>query len=250
MDISWITNNHYIARRTGEADPGFGIDWLDVTVHKVEGNRFEHIVQYPDGRYSKYVLTKEEAVPPSVDAELFQFTLSAEYRTPSSSPLKGSTLEAFQRIGAHPFYPISADYVVEADLEVFDDPGVINLPTSAGTEKTYNVYAKATFTLNGKQSELLLYQSQGLINDPEYSDYLFLPFRDATSGKGTYGGGRYLDLRLPPAGSKTITLNFNKAYQPYCAYTDGYFCPVPPAVNTLPFAVEAGVQHLDLGPFD
>jgi hypothetical protein len=73
-----------------------------------------------------------------------------------------------------------------------------------------------------------------------YEDFLFLPFNDYTNGNETYGGGRYLDLRIPDG--STIILDFNKAYNPYCAYTDRYSCPVPPKENSITTYIYAGVQ--------
>ena len=74
----------------------------------------------------------------------------------------------------------------------------------------------------------------------EYEDYLFLPFTDKTNGDSSYGGGRYLDLKLPEGDS--IIIDFNQAYNPYCAYNDKYSCPVPPKSNNLDIEVLAGVK--------
>ena len=79
-----------------------------------------------------------------------------------------------------------------------------------------------------------------LIKSTEYKDYLFIPFTDATNGAETYEGGRYIDLTIPA--TDKITLDFNKAYHPYCAYTDGYNCPIPPQENHVPVRIEAGVR--------
>jgi hypothetical protein len=76
----------------------------------------------------------------------------------------------------------------------------------------------------------------------EYADYLFLPFNDASNGKTTYGGGRFIDLEIPAAGNKTIEIDFNKAYNPYCAYNHNYSCPIPPDENNLNILVNAGVK--------
>ena len=74
----------------------------------------------------------------------------------------------------------------------------------------------------------------------EYKEHLFVPFRDATSGKTSYGGGRYLDINIPKDGN--VVLNFNLAYNPYCAYTNGWYCSIPPAENTLKVEVKAGLM--------
>jgi len=88
-----------------------------------------------------------------------------------------------------------------------------------------------------------VYQSQDLLKRPGFENYLFVPFTDRTNGHGSYGGGRYLDLRIPPKGATTMPLDFNRAYNPSCAYAPGYSCPVPPAENRLNVAIPAGVQH-------
>jgi uncharacterized protein (DUF1684 family) len=92
---------------------------------------------------------------------------------------------------------------------------------------------------------LPLYRSLRTDIAPKYQNLLFLPFKDHTSGKTSYGGGRYLDLPIP-SGNKLV-IDFNKAYHPYCAYTTGYSCPVVPEDNYLDLAVEAGIKMVDLG---
>ena len=90
---------------------------------------------------------------------------------------------------------------------------------------------------------LTVYQSLALLDDPEYQDYLFLPFKDETNGKDTYGGGRYLDLRIPQ--NDELIIDFNKAYHPFCAYnaTD-YSCPIVPQNNWLQLPIETGVKYI------
>ena len=76
----------------------------------------------------------------------------------------------------------------------------------------------------------------------DYANYLFLPFNDNTNGKTSYGGGRFIDLEIPEAGSKTIVIDFNKSYNPYCAYNHKYSCPIPPSENNLNVEISAGVK--------
>jgi len=93
--------------------------------------------------------------------------------------------------------------------------------------------------------ELFLYQDARAFTNKLYKDHLFLPFTDLTSGEESYGGGRYIDLKVPADKTK-IVIDFNKSYQPYCAYTDGYSCPIPPTENFIDYRIEAGIQHLDI----
>ncbi len=81
------------------------------------------------------------------------------------------------------------------------------------------------------------------MNDPTYKNYLFLPFTDLTSGEESYGGGRYIDLETTDIFNNKVIIDFNKAYNPYCAYASGYNCPIPPRENDLPVAVKAGEMN-------
>lgn len=85
-----------------------------------------------------------------------------------------------------------------------------------------------------------MYQNLELTKSSQYKDYLFLPFTDLSNGSSSYSGGRYVDMRIPK--SNRTTLDFNKTYNPYCAYNGEYSCPVPPADNHLDTMVEAGVK--------
>ena len=80
---------------------------------------------------------------------------------------------------------------------------------------------------------------------PQYRDYLFLPFKDPTNGKASYGGGRYLDLKTGDLKSGTAIIDFNKAYNPWCAYADGFSCPIPPAANHLAVEIHAGEKNFE-----
>jgi uncharacterized protein (DUF1684 family) len=103
-------------------------------------------------------------------------------------------------------------------------------------------YGELAFSLNGKEFKLNIYQNLGLINKEGYEDYLFLPFLDETNGIESYGGGRYVDARIPEGA--TMIIDFNKAYNPYCAYNHKYSCPIPPKENHLDIKVLAGVRYV------
>jgi len=171
------------------------------------------------------------------DINRFQQGLLNEYSDPKHSPIKPGSKEKFK--GIH-FFTADLKYVVKAKFVRTKDEKVFEMPTSGTEKRLYVKYAEAVFTLLGKEYKLSIYQSIELAKNREYRDYLFVPFRDATSGKETYGGGRYIDLTIPYG--ETILINFNKAYQPYCAYTEGYNCPIPPKENYLPVKIEAGVK--------
>ncbi len=117
---------------------------------------------------------------------------------------------------------------------------------TSGTEtQTYRKYGVLTFKIHDTTLTLNVYQSQSLMISSEYSDYLFVPFTDNTSGNESYGGGRYLDYRMGEIHNNKLLLDFNKAYNPYCAYTAGYNCPIPPAENDLKIAIRAGEKAFE-----
>jgi len=138
------------------------------------------------------------------------------------------------------FYPAKKEYNVAARIELTPDAKPFDLATYSGKTKPFRQYAWAYFTLDGKETKLAIYQSLNTIKIPGYQDYLFLPFKDVTSGNKTYGGGRYLDFTTGDISNSVLQLDFNKAYNPYCAYSDGYNCPIPPVENHLDLAIKAG----------
>ena len=132
-----------------------------------------------------------------------------------------------------------ADFTPIKNAEPFD------LPTSSGKTKSYKAFGKVSFVINNQPCSLTLYQSVDLSKLEQYKDYLFLPFRDETNSKETYGGGRYIDVKIPKG--NTIVIDFNKAYQPYCAYNAyDYSCPIVPEENKLPIPIRAGVMYEDI----
>jgi uncharacterized protein (DUF1684 family) len=177
-----------------------------------------------------------------LEIETFQKELNREYKTEEETPLRGSNFKKFK---SHPFFPIDLNYRVKAKLVKIENAVPFEIPTSSGRTKKFREFGKAYFTLNGAEQVLTVYQSLALLDDPEYQDYLFLPFKDETNGKDTYGGGRYLDLRIPQ--NDELIIDFNKAYHPLCAYnaTD-YSCPIVPQNNWLQLPIEAGVKYQDI----
>jgi len=150
------------------------------------------------------------------------------------SPLKKSDLQNLH------FYEADSAYKVSAEVELLKNEKVFKMPTFNGSSSDYYRYAHINFSLNGKAIQMTLYRSISLSTNPVYKDHLFLPFTDETNNKETYGGGRYIDLDAKEINNNHIEIDFNKAYNPYCAYSDGYRCPVPPEENDLQLAVKAG----------
>jgi hypothetical protein len=141
------------------------------------------------------------------------------------------------------FYSAKENYLVKCKFVATKGGEPFEIPTSAGTTKTYTKFGEFRFKLNGKKQKLAVYRSMALSNHPIYKGYLFIPFKDKTNGAETYGGGRYLDLFMKDVAGEKIILDFNKAYNPYCAFSDGYSCPIPPQENHLKTRVEAGEKN-------
>lgn len=138
------------------------------------------------------------------------------------------------------FYEADATYRIKAAFERTPDSKPFEMLTSSGVKKQYVQYGVLSFTLDGQDLFLNVYQSLKLRKMPQYRDYLFLPFKDATNDKETYGGGRYIDLKMGAIKEGKVSIDFNKAYNPYCAFKGGYACPIPPKANHLDVQILAG----------
>ncbi len=161
----------------------------------------------------------------------------AEFLTSSNSPLKKEDL-AYLR-----FYEPDSTYVVHATFERTTESVPFEMPTYSGKKKNYVKYGLLTCAINEKKQSLGVYRSLDLAALPQDINYLFIPFKDNTSGKETYGGGRYLDVKTTDVKDGMLMLDFNKAYNPYCAYSSGYNCPIPPKENVLDVAIKAGEMN-------
>lgn len=152
-------------------------------------------------------------------------------------PLEPSDVEHLR------FYAVSRTYRVLATFTRDQQATPFDMATYSGRIQPYRRYGHLNFTLDGKPYRLAVYQSLALINQEKYRDYLFLPFKDATNAIETYGGGRYINLSTQDIKNDKLILDFNKAYNPWCAYSDGYNCPIPPAENHLSLAIRAGEKN-------
>jgi uncharacterized protein (DUF1684 family) len=170
----------------------------------------------------------------------FQQGLDASFRDPEISPLPDRFRMRFDGLD---FFEPDTNYRVWARLDRTPDALPFQMPTSTDEQAAERVYGILSFTLGGSSYQLEVYQSPELVLEAGYEDYLFLPFSDRTNGTGTYAGGRYIDLRIPEGDS--ILLDFNKAYNPYCAYNPKYSCPLVPEVNRLEIEIPAGVKAFE-----
>lgn len=150
------------------------------------------------------------------------------------SPIKEKDIQFLR------FYDPDENYKVKSTFVKTENAAPFDMATMNGKTKKYVEYGTLTFVLDDKLNQLKVYQSIALMEDSVYKDYLFLPFTDETNGDETYAGGRYLDFKTGDIKNGLFTLDFNKAYNPYCAFSDGYSCPKPPKENELKLKVLAG----------
>jgi uncharacterized protein (DUF1684 family) len=141
------------------------------------------------------------------------------------------------------FFPVDPSYRVKCQFEKTDHSEWFPMNTSGTAKQMHRIYGKLSFVLHDTTLHLFVYQSQNLLQTNDYKDYLFIPFSDVTSGEDSYGAGRYLECYISDIHGGTLLLDFNKAYNPYCAYSAGYNCPIPPRENDLPVQVRAGEKN-------
>ena len=189
--------------------------------------------------FSFPALAQSDSLKAVEDIIAFQNELNEQYRDREESPLDSKDFASFE---GHDFFPINLDYRVRAKLNVTEGTPFFGMKTTTSRMATERIYGYVTFNMKGKDFRLPVYQSQDLMQTEGYADYLFFPFTDETNGDETYGGGRYLDLRIPKEGDSLI-IDFNKAYNPYCAYNPLYSCPIVPAENHMDIPVIAGIKY-------
>ena len=173
------------------------------------------------------------------DVRQFRSMRDRDFRNAALSPL---LREDFVNFKGLLYFAEDEKFAVKAKLERTADKQIFTVPTSVGTSRRYLKYGILKFELDGKSYTLIAFQSETAPKKEEYRTLLFIPFRDQTNGKETYGAGRYMDIKTP-AGDE-VTLNFNLAYNPSCAYgSEKYSCPLPPKENFLQVEIKAGEKN-------
>jgi uncharacterized protein (DUF1684 family) len=157
-----------------------------------------------------------------------------EFLADARSPLKAADTNKLR------FFIPDAQYRIVASFRLTPNAPVFDMATHSGKLKKYRCYGIISFRIHDTLQTLEVYQSPDLVQQPELKDYLFIPFTDLTNYETTYGGGRYLDLRTGDIKHNSVVIDFNKCYNPYCAYAGGYSCPIPPDANKLKIAIPAG----------
>lgn len=156
---------------------------------------------------------------------------NANFRTAADSPVPKEKRDAILPLS---YFPVDPNYAVPAVLKLAEDRPVFEMPTSTGALRRMQLVGVLQFTLQGQPRSLGAFVEEGT----QQIDRLFVPFADLTTGKETYSAGRYLDIQ--PTGTGYYTIDFNRAYNPYCAYNASYECPYPPPSNRLDVAITAG----------
>jgi len=158
-----------------------------------------------------------------------------EMLTDDKSPIPTDEKAGFKKLN---YYKPNVKFRKEAGFTRFDQATHFLMKTSTERLPEYSIYGVVSFIHKGKSYSLNVYQNIELVKKPGFEKHLFVPFNDETNGKETYGGGRFLDLT--ETGSDTLVIDFNLAYNPYCAYNHKYSCPIPPESNNLKIKIKAG----------
>ena len=159
------------------------------------------------------------------------------FKDASRSPLKSKDLKDFKGLD---FFSIDSSYMVRAKLFRTPNTSYFEMKTTTDRITRERIFGVLSFSINNQPFVLNVYQGESAGDEDVDADYLFLPFLDQSNGLTTYGGGRYIDLYIPVG--DTLVLDFNKAYNPFCAYNDKYSCPIVPRENYIPLNIMAGVK--------
>lgn len=155
------------------------------------------------------------------------------FATSDESPLAHSKTHSFKMLR---YFPPDPKYKVHTMLHKYDHPEKVLMATSKGTRQQFHRLGYFEFDITGRKVKLQAYRSA-----ERESNELFISFKDGTSGKESYGAARYLDIE-ETADDKYV-IDFNYAYNPYCAYSDDHACPLPPKENWLEVRTPAGEMN-------
>jgi uncharacterized protein (DUF1684 family) len=167
----------------------------------------------------------------------YQKEQNAKFKDATTSPLTDKDRKDFNGLD---FFKFDSTYIVKAALKRTPESEWFNMKTTTERLSKERVFGQLTFEINDESFNLNVYQGEENMQTEGLEDYLFLPFLDDTNGEESYGGGRYIDLRIPE--SDSITIDFNKAYNPLCVYNEKFSCPIVPRINYLPIEINAGVK--------
>jgi uncharacterized protein len=206
---------------------------MDMTNDQLTHHHHEDETERPTAANGTLALGEKEAEDHRRQIEAFRKQKDKFLLEHEQSPLLHEDKHHFT--GAN-YFPVDLAYRVTATLVSEARPGVFRVQTTTGDFKEYTRVGRLEFEIDGQPLSLVAFMPPA--DEPLHGNRLFVPFRDRTSGKETYGAGRYLDLNKRPG--DTYVLDFNRAYNPYCAYSPYYSCPLPPGENNLAVEVRAG----------
>ena len=159
----------------------------------------------------------------------------AFFASDPSSPLTPAQLDAFEGLA---YFPVDRALRIVGELIPDPERASVELQTTGGELQPHRRAGTVSFSVDGAQAIITLFEAE--------DGGFFVPFRDATSGRETYGAGRYLEVR--PVSEGSVTVDFNLAYNPYCAYNPHWTCPVPPAENWLEVSIRGGERSFPGAP--
>ncbi|WGD33890.1 DUF1684 domain-containing protein [Olleya sp. YS] len=169
-----------------------------------------------------------------------QREMNAKFKDAAKSPLTDQDRKDFRGLD---FFKFDSTYIVTALFKRTPNEASFKMKTTTDRLVDYVKYGEVTFTLKGKELKLNVYQNLEAVKQLGEEEALFLPFMDNTNGEESYKGGRYIEVKLPE--NNKMVIDFNNAYNPYCAYNKKYSCPIVPDENRLYVAIEAGVKKYD-----
>lgn len=162
----------------------------------------------------------------------YKKAIAADERSPFTTKKETKAISFFE---ADKSYVVKSLFIRTAREKPFE------MATYSGETKPYIKYGELLFELPGYGTQRIsVYQSLKALKVAAFKNHLFIPFKDLTNGELTYGGGRYIDLKISDIQKGIVQLDFNKAYNPWCAYSEGYSCPIPPVENNLNLEIRAG----------
>ena len=182
-----------------------------------------------------YSFVGNEEIKPTQSIDNKYVTIIQSLRSNKDYYLKKDTsspIENKANFKSLKYFEINPAFKIISKIDRLTSGQTINISMSGGETEEYEAYGNVTFEIEGVKCALKIFKT------PEGN--LFLPFKDLTSNKETYGAGRYLDFKIDDVNDNQLTIDFNKAYQPFCAYNHTFTCPVPPAENFLNVSVKAG----------
>lgn len=185
----------------------------------------------------KPVFSDKEYIYQIAQTEVFRAEQDLKFTNEEKSPLVKDSIPTFLGLD---YFEIVPEYIVPAKFKRIENGRIFEMKTTTDRLPEYQDYAELIFKLGDSTYTLHAYQNVAFSIKPDYDSSLFIPFNDYTNGIESYGGGRYIDIKIPKG--NRIILDFNRSYNPYCVYNDRYSCPVPPDENKLELRIEAGVK--------